>query len=537
MRCNRFSVVLAIAAVTMLALAASANAAPVFVDPSFENGGSLTMGANYAQSGAGNNAASTLSTDVWHVRTVNHGQEGFLLEDKNAYKGFTSVPAGVSGEQFITGSRGNNFRGLFQYLQDNKATTGEIVATIDYWVHELNAADPVSGAGDFTFEVIAFDDPSTVNIDLGGSSDIATGSGFISSGGTYQTASVVDAATGFQERQAWLDLGASGYNYIGVVIGTSKSGLNPYNNASGNTASFDNLQVQQVDDGAGEPILYEGFNYSPGDIDGTQTGGTGFAATGWTTSNISNSNSYDVRSPGLSFTDLPTKGSSVARPSAPGGAEMNRPISAESQAALTGDDTTIWFSVLMNDREYAGRHAQGSLVLSTDPFTGPFNNSSVPPVMAGGEGFGVGFNGTPDNVLEVAGLAIDDGVSSFSADVLPDPDPSAGGNTTYLIAGKIEWAANGSDDVLRLFNIADPLAAEPVDGDAFATMMADLDQSLFDTIAIGDAQIGTFDEIRFATSFEEVMGRAAAAAVPEPSTFVLAALGLLGLGWYARRRR
>jgi len=27
------------------------------------------------------------------------------------------------------------------------------------------------------------------------------------------------------------------------------------------------------------------------------------------------------------------------------------------------------------------------------------------------------------------------------------------------------------------------------------------------------------------------------AAVPEPSTFALAALGLLGLGWYGRRRR
>ena len=289
-------------------------------------------------------------------------------------------------------------------------------------------------------------------------------------------------------------------------------------------------------------VLYEGFDYSAGDIDGTQTGGVGFGATGWITSNISNSNSYDVFNSGLTFTGLPTAGLSVTRPSAPGGAEMHRPISALSQAALTGDNTTIWFSVLMNDREFAGRHSQGSIVLGSGPFTGPFANSSVPPVMAGGEAFGVGFDGTPGNVLEVAGLAIDDGVSTFSADKLPDPDDSSGGNTTYLIAGKIDWAPNGTDDTLRLFNIADPLAAPPADGDAFATMLADLDQSMFDTIAIGDAQIAIFDEIRFATTFEEAVGRAAPApeAVPEPASVAiwsLLGLWLAGCGVYRARQK
>ncbi len=241
---NPARVLLAVAAVAMTTLATtSAKADLTFVDPSFENSGSLTMGANYAQEGAANKALSVLSANVWHLRTVNHGQEGFILEDKDSYKGFTSAPSGVSGEQFITGSRGNNFRGLVQYIQDNKATTGEITATIDYWVHELNAATTVAGAGDISFEVFAFDDPSTVFADLGGTSDIVTGAGFISSGDAYQTVSVVDAATGFQELEVMLDLGATGYDYIGVAIATSSSGLNPYNNASGNTAGFDNLRV------------------------------------------------------------------------------------------------------------------------------------------------------------------------------------------------------------------------------------------------------------------------------------------------------
>ncbi|NQT37735.1 MAG: PEP-CTERM sorting domain-containing protein, partial [Planctomycetes bacterium] len=41
------------------------------------------------------------------------------------------------------------------------------------------------------------------------------------------------------------------------------------------------------------------------------------------------------------------------------------------------------------------------------------------------------------------------------------------------------------------------------------------------------------------TAFDNVWfnQQSVAAAVPEPSTFALAALGLLGLGWYGRRRR
>jgi len=177
------------------------------------------------------------------MRTINAGQEGFTLEDKDSYKGYTSVPAGVSGEQFITGSRGNNYRGLFQYVQDNKATTGEITATVDYWVHELNAADPVAGTGQIGFEIVAFDDATTVSVDLGGQADIFFGSGFISTGGTYQTVNVVDAATGFQEWEVTLDLGASGYNYIGVAIATSLTGLNPYGGTNGHTASFDDVSI------------------------------------------------------------------------------------------------------------------------------------------------------------------------------------------------------------------------------------------------------------------------------------------------------
>jgi len=529
MRNNWCSLVLAIAAAAVFALATSANAAPVFVEPSFENGGLPNMGANYVQSGNGNNAVSTLSAAKWHVNRVDHGQEGFILEDKDSYKGYTSVPAGVSGEQFITGSRGNNFRGLFQYVHDNKATTGKITATIDYWVHELNALDPVAGTGDIAFEVVAFDDPATVKVDLGGTADIVNGSGFSSTGDTFQTASVVDATTGFQQLEATLDLGAGGYNYIGVAIGTSSKGLNPYNNASGNTASFDNLQVTSAG-GGGDPVVYEGFNYTAGDVDGSQAGGTGFAAAGWTTTGFTR-NPYDVRSDGLTFPGLPMLGRSIRRPSAPDSAEMHREISAAAQTALTADNSTVWFSVLTKDDEYSGANANAALVLGTDAFDGASNR---PITMTGGNALGVAINGQSGGSFRLHAIAIEDGSTNLSTDVLLMPGDEG---ATYLIAGKIDWTPTGFDDTLTLYNILDP--ASDTLPSPFATITADLDQSAFDTIAIGDQQITPFDEIRYATTFAEVMGRDATVnfVIPEPSTFLLAALGMLGLVGFGRRWR
>lgn len=513
----------------MVIAAPSPGAQLPFVEPSFENGGSPTMGADYVASGHGNNAASTLATDKWHMRSKDNGQEGFILEDKDSYKGFTSAPAGASGEQFITGSRGNNFRGLFQYIQDNKATTGKITATIDNWVHELKAIDPVAGAGDLSFEVIAFDDPATVNVDLGGTADIVTGSGFISTGDSYQTVSVADAATGFQELQATLDLGAGGYNYIGVAVATSKNGLNPYNNASGNTASFDNLQVTTAG-GGGDPVVYEGFNYPAGDVDGSQAGGTGFAAAGWTTTGFTQ-NPYDVRSDGLTFPGLPMLGGSVRRPAAPDEAEMHREISPAAQTALTADNSTVWFSVLTRDDEYSEGNANAALVLGTDAFDGPGNK---PVTMTSGNALGLAIDGQSGG-FDLHAIAIENGSTSLSADSMLIP---IGEDTTYLIAGKLDWAPDGSDDTLTLYNIIDPTSDTlPA---PFATITADLDQSAFDTIAIGDRQITPFDEIRFATTFADAMARQAAVddgVIPEPATMCAVGLAVAGLGGYVRKRR
>lgn len=92
-----------------------------------------------------------------------------------------------------------------------------------------------------------------------------------------------------------------------------------------------------------------------------------------------------------------------------------------------------------------------------------------------------------------------------------------------MIVGQIDWVADGGNDTLSLYNILDVNTALPA---PFATMSADLDQSLFDTIAVGSAQVSALDEIRFGAALTDV------GLIPEP-----ASLALLGLGCLLAIRR
>jgi hypothetical protein len=204
---------------------------------------------------------------------------------------------------------------------------------------------------------------------------------------------------------------------------------------------------------------------------------------------------------------------------------MSRTISGTSLTALTADNSTMWFSVMMNPRTADSEasfalNSYGTIVLGDAALTGG-SGSAAAPIASGGNAIGVGFAGTGGggvwDDMRIQGV-------TYSGGALTESSRTTVGDTTLMIVGKVDWAANGSDDTISLYNVTDPSAALPA---AFSTMTVDLDQSTFSVVSIGDAQTSIFDEIRMDTELANV--------IPEPATLgLVAAFG--GAVLFIRRR-
>ncbi|MEO1836403.1 MAG: hypothetical protein ABGZ49_13015 [Akkermansiaceae bacterium] len=240
---------------------------------------------------------------------------------------------------------------------------------------------------------------------------------------------------------------------------------------------------------------------------------------------------------GLEFEGLPTAGSALARYGTAGQREAHRELSAEAKAALTADNTTIWFSVLAGAP--TGPHKYGTLIFGTDPMlavpgAGDNANLSSPT----GQAFGVGFRsdnggaagggpGSPNAVAFIDSASATVELGSYTP---PLPD-GATHHDTVLIVGKINWNPNGTEDELFLFNITSVSDPEPAEGDAIASLTADFDQSAFTMIALQDTGATIYDEIRFGTTFNSVLGLVAA--VPLQLS-INSNGGNLDLGWESK---
>lgn len=245
--------------------------------------------------------------------------------------------------------------------------------------------------------------------------------------------------------------------------------------------------------GAAETI-YEPFAYTAG-TDLTGNGGIGFEGAWSTSANDVSNPVFTIKEGSLSLSTpgtggiyvLDVAGNSASRATDPGRAEANRAISAASQTALLVNGSTIWFSVLyLNPTSNVS-----AFVFGTDTFdtTETWLLSSYPDT---GQGFGFGTeNGSTIKAIAFDGTAtpitVDSGVTALAP---------------KLIAGKIVWKANGTNDTLSLYEVTD-LTTEPTT--PIATVSADLNQSTFDLAALlHNVDRAVFDEIRIGTTFADV---------------------------------
>ena len=243
------------------------------------------------------------------------------------------------------------------------------------------------------------------------------------------------------------------------------------------------------------------------------SGGTGLGA--WTTNNVDRwaqiwypgDGSAVAGWPDPGFAGLATSGGWMRRENALGSAGISSAIDGSVDLVTPG---TIYFSALIEANNGVIDNHNAALSLGSGIFDNPGGGTgTTTSMMTAGEGIGFGLNGDSLFAYSYAG-----GVGTESAGSI------ALTGATVMIVGEITWGA--TEDTLNLYNIADVSAPLPA---AFATVTGTLDESLFDTLALGDRRQTSFDEIRVGTEVGDVL-------VPEPATMVL-----LGLGGLVLRRR
>jgi len=186
-------------------------------------------------------------------------------------------------------------------------------------------------------------------------------------------------------------------------------------------------------------ILEEQFIYEAGVLD-TLNGGTGFDGP-WVATK-SHGRDYVVgmtefadekplnADSGLSFSTLPVAGSALSRYGGAGRAQAHRTISAASQAALTDDNTTIWFSLL-----FAGpANNRGAMFIFA---TQPLNHTDLHTMPAPGSGFGFSIHSPSDG--SISAVAFNNSVDvTIESGVSYTPDPTTAATFTLKVRSGME---------------------------------------------------------------------------------------------------
>lgn len=294
---------------------------------------------------------------------------------------------------------------------------------------------------------------------------------------------------------------------------------------------------------SGALLIYEPFDYAStepinnGGVflgDGNQTGGTGLG----TWSQVSNgtvgtpgappNNETDVSDGGLSFTDgggnvLPTTGNAWVRRNRVGQIATSSPIVA---SGFTADNTTVWMTFLYQDLGFSG--PDFGIGLTSENMVGNDNQT----LTTAGVGVGFGINSVGGPARSASALFYDNSLDFTRVTEATSTFDGPGASGILLLAMKVEWNPDGTDDEISIYNITD-LTSEPTNPLATATVdLSQAEQDSLDVLNISETQVAFVDEVRVATTFEDAVG---GSVVPEPSSVVLGTFGSL-LAFRRRRK-
>lgn len=282
-------------------------------------------------------------------------------------------------------------------------------------------------------------------------------------------------------------------------------------------------------------LVYEGFQYGPAAatrtgaalLQGQPTGSVGEVDA------IGLGGTYnDLNGPGantdlfmydqsLSFIDLPTAGNSVRSDTNNNSDRFERSITADLDAG-----PELWFSFLANKLQNNFSAAEGGIVIGNQVV----NNSRVleDSGSTGLQGFGIAPTTSGNNWTAYAW----NGSSQFdSGGVYTVP---VDGTQTNLLIGHVSFGTGtgGTDeysvyyyDTAAVSVIADISNLNQIG----STIEVNVDETTLDTLSLTRQVNTAYDEIRIATSFEEVIG------IPEPASLILIGIGSTMI--LARRRR
>ncbi len=261
--------------------------------------------------------------------------------------------------------------------------------------------------------------------------------------------------------------------------------------------------------------------YASGNLAGQSYLGSGYRPNGsW-----SGSNGTVTAGGGLSYGVLKTAGGMVTTNDGGDGVRGDLDSSAFDQADLRGSDGLIGGSDVEGTLFYSflGQRTAGGN--AGDSF------AAVELYRGGSEVLGVGNNwGAWAYSTFGGGIGNHDLNSS-------DPEPGVSyehvDNEVHLFVVRVDYHAGANDDVTIWL---DPEIGAGESGQLadLVTQFSSVGDLSFDNVHFRSGNAGNtwnWDELRFGTSWDSVLP------VPEPSTFALAAVGLLGLVSFGRRRK